>query len=52
MVRRRSKLSGALRMLISQLKHELEELANDALTELFDIEIPDADTGSIEGEIV
>jgi AcrR family transcriptional regulator len=28
-----------------------EELANDALTELFDIEIPDADTGSIEGDL-
>jgi AcrR family transcriptional regulator len=28
-----------------------EELANDALTDLFDIEIPDADTGSIEGDL-
>ncbi|TDU82503.1 TetR family transcriptional regulator [Kribbella voronezhensis] len=28
-----------------------EELANDAMTELFDIEIPDADTGSIEGDL-
>src|SRR3954453_17821745 len=28
-----------------------EELANDALTELFDVEIPDADTGSIEGDL-
>jgi AcrR family transcriptional regulator len=28
-----------------------EELANDALTEMFDIEIPDADTGSIAGDL-
>ena len=28
-----------------------EELANDAMTELFDIEIPDADTGSITGDL-
>jgi AcrR family transcriptional regulator len=28
-----------------------EELANDAMTELFDIEIPDADTGSIAGDL-
>lgn len=28
-----------------------EQLANDALTELFDIEIPDADTGSIAGDL-
>jgi AcrR family transcriptional regulator len=28
-----------------------ELLANDALAELFDIEIPDADTGSMEGDL-
>jgi AcrR family transcriptional regulator len=28
-----------------------DELANDAMTELFDIEVPDADTGSIEGDL-
>jgi AcrR family transcriptional regulator len=28
-----------------------EELANDAMAELFDIEIPDADTGSIAGDL-
>ena len=28
-----------------------EQLANDALADLFDIEIPDADTGSIEGDL-
>lgn len=28
-----------------------EQLANDALTDLFDIEIPDADTGSIAGDL-
>ncbi|TWD72437.1 TetR family transcriptional regulator [Kribbella amoyensis] len=28
-----------------------EELANDAMAELFDIEIPDADTGSIGGDL-
>jgi len=28
-----------------------EQLANDAMAELFDIEIPDADTGSIAGDL-
>jgi AcrR family transcriptional regulator len=28
-----------------------DELANDALADLFDIEIPDADTGSIAGDL-
>ncbi|GAA0614366.1 TetR/AcrR family transcriptional regulator [Kribbella sandramycini] len=28
-----------------------EELANDAMADLFDIEIPDADTGSLEGDL-
>ncbi len=28
-----------------------EQLANDALTEMFDIQIPDADTGSIAGDL-
>jgi AcrR family transcriptional regulator len=28
-----------------------EQLVNDAMTDLFDIEIPDADTGSIEGDL-
>jgi AcrR family transcriptional regulator len=28
-----------------------EQLANDALADLFDIEIPDADTGSIRGDL-
>ena len=28
-----------------------EELANDAMAQLFDIEIPDADTGSIAGDL-
>ncbi|GAA1561911.1 TetR/AcrR family transcriptional regulator [Kribbella lupini] len=28
-----------------------EQLANDALADLFDVEIPDADTGSIEGDL-
>ncbi|MEI8410959.1 MULTISPECIES: TetR/AcrR family transcriptional regulator [unclassified Kribbella] len=28
-----------------------EQLANDAMADLFDIEIPDADTGSIEGDL-
>src|SRR5689334_25316251 len=28
-----------------------EELANDAMADLFDFEIPDADTGSIEGDL-
>jgi AcrR family transcriptional regulator len=28
-----------------------EQLANDAMTDLFDIEIPDADTGSIAGDL-
>lgn len=28
-----------------------EQLANDALARLFDIEIPDADTGSLEGDL-
>lgn len=28
-----------------------EQLANDAMTRLFDIEIPDADTGSIAGDL-
>ncbi|MDX6236415.1 MAG: hypothetical protein QOG10_1230 [Kribbellaceae bacterium] len=28
-----------------------EQLANDAMTDLFDIEVPDADTGSIAGDL-
>jgi AcrR family transcriptional regulator len=28
-----------------------DELANDAMTQLFDIEVPDADTGSIAGDL-